>query len=77
MGRSKDAVLDLKLLSLGTWLYDKLGLTIYRALILSLRRSLSYRIQIIDLQSKSKDWFRYDRDLRHEIVIWGCETYAS
>ena len=30
--------------------------------------SLSYRNQSIDLQSKSVDWFLYDRDLRHERV---------
>ena len=29
-------------------------------------RSLSYRNQSIDLQSKSMDWFLYDRDLYHE-----------
>ena len=29
---------------------------------------LSYRKQSIDLQSKSKDWFLYDTDLRHEKV---------
>ena len=29
-------------------------------------RSLSYRNQFIDLQSKSMDWFLYDRDHRHE-----------
>ena len=28
------------------------------------RRSISYRNQSIDLQSKSKDWFLYDRHLR-------------
>ena len=37
-------------------------------LTLSWRRSLSYRKQSIDLQSKSMDWFLYDRDLRHERV---------
>ena len=30
--------------------------------------SLSNRNQSIDLQSKSMDWFLYDRDLRHEKV---------
>ena len=30
--------------------------------------SLSYRSQSIDLQSKSVDWFLYDRELRHERV---------
>ena len=34
----------------------------------SWRRSLSYRNQSIDLQSKAVDWFLYDRDLRHERV---------
>ena len=37
-------------------------------LTLSWRRSLSYRNQSIDLQSKSVDWFLYDRDLSHERV---------
>ena len=37
-------------------------------LTLSCRRSLSYRNQSIDLQSKSMGWFLYDRDLRHERV---------
>ena len=32
-------------------------------------RSLSYRNQSIDVQSKSMDWFLYERDLRHERVI--------
>ena len=35
---------------------------------LSLQSSLSYRNQSIDLQSKTLDWFLYDRDLRHERV---------
>ena len=35
---------------------------------LSWRRPLSYRNQFIDFQSKSMDWFLYDRDLRHEKV---------
>ena len=29
---------------------------------------LSYRIQSIDLQRKSMDWFLYDMDVRHESV---------
>ena len=29
-------------------------------------RSVSYRNQSINLLCKSKDWFLYDRDLRHE-----------
>ena len=37
-------------------------------LILSRRRSLSYRNHSIDLQSKSMDWCLYDSDLRHERV---------
>ena len=35
---------------------------------LSWQSSLSYRNQSIDLQSKTLDWFLYDRDLRHERV---------
>ena len=35
---------------------------------LSWRRSLSYRNQSIDLQSKSMDWFLYDNGPRHERV---------
>ena len=35
---------------------------------LSWLRSLSYRNQSIDLQSKPMDWFLHDRDLRHERV---------
>ena len=37
-------------------------------LIVSWRRPLSYRNQSNDLESKSMDWFLYDRDLRHERV---------
>ena len=37
-------------------------------LTLSRRTSLLYRNLSIDLQSKSKDWFLSDRDLRHERV---------
>ena len=36
--------------------------------ILSGRRPMSYRNQSIDLQSKSIDWFLYDKDLRLERV---------
>ena len=32
------------------------------------RRSLSYRNLSVDLQSKSIDWFLYDRKFRHERV---------
>ena len=35
-------------------------------LTLSQRRPISYRNQIIDLQSKSMDWFLYDIGLRYE-----------
>ena len=38
-------------------------------LILSWWRSLSYRNQSSDFQSKSMDWFLYDKDLPHESVI--------
>ena len=38
------------------------------SLALSWGRSLSYRNEFIYLQSKSVDWFLYDRDLRHEGV---------
>ena len=38
------------------------------ALTLLWPRFLSYRNQSIDLQSKSKDWFIHDRDLRHKRV---------
>ena len=31
-------------------------------------RSISYRNQSINLESKSMDWFLYDRDLHHEKV---------
>ena len=41
---------------------------LYGTLTLSWRRSLSYRNQSIYLQSKSVDWFLYDRYLRHEGV---------
>ena len=44
---------------------------------LSWRRSLSCRNQSIDLQSKSIDWFLYDRDLRHERVIYSVQTRYS
>ena len=41
-------------------------------LTLSWWRTLSYRNQSIDLQSKSMDWFLYDDSLRHERVktLW-------
>ena len=37
------------------------------------RRSLSYRNQYIDLQSKLMDLFLYDRDLRHQRVKLSAE----
>ena len=37
-------------------------------LTFSWRKSLYYRSESIDLQSKSMDWFLYGRDLRHERV---------
>ena len=37
-------------------------------LTLSWRKSLSYRNQSTDLQSKSMDWFLYDTDLRHVTI---------
>ena len=43
-----------------------LSFRFYWSLTLSWRRSVSYRNQSIDLQSKLMDWFLYDRDLRHE-----------
>ena len=43
-----------------------------RILTVSLRRSLSYRNRFIDLQSKSMDWFLYDRDLR---ILQGQKSY--
>ena len=51
-----------------------------RILTLSWRRSLSYRNQSIDLQSKSMNWFLYDRDLRHERVntfLWISKIWLS
>ena len=56
----------------GFWIHLWLGLGVRllvgSCLTLSWRRSLSYRKQSIDLQSKSMDWFRYDKDLCHERV---------
>ena len=47
----------------------------------SWRRSLSYRNQSIDLQSKSMDWFLYDKDLRHERLnsfwLWFFQYYLK
>ena len=48
------------------------------ALTYSRRRSLSYRNQSIDLQSKSIDWFLYDKNLRHERVNYRMDkTFFS
>ena len=47
---------------------------IKKILTLIWRGSQSYRSQFIDLQSKSMDWFLYNRDIRHERVkkiFWG------
>ena len=55
-------------------------------LTLSWRRSLSYKNQPIDLQSKSMDWFLHDMDLCHERVkhlflfnqfLWGNFKMAT
>ena len=43
---------------------------------LSWQSSLSYRIQSIDLQSKSMDWFLYNGDLRHERVTCLSDSFA-
>ena len=43
---------------------------ILQSLTLSWRRTLLYRNQSIDLQSKSMDWFLYDNGLHHERVKW-------
>ena len=39
--------------------------------------SLWYKNQSIDLQSKSMDWFLYDRDLRHERVNLPANDYIK
>ena len=39
------------------------------ALTLLIQRCLSYRNKSTDLQSKSLDWFLYDRYLRHETSV--------
>ena len=38
------------------------------SLTLLLQKSLTYWNQSINLQSKSMDWFLYDKDVRHERV---------
>ena len=51
---------------------EYLGLNIFlhffTILTLSWRRMLSYRNQFIDLQTKSMDWFLYDKGFRNERV---------
>ena len=54
--------------SVRKYMYRLLGCMYYSTLNLLLWRSLSYRNQSIDLQSRSMDWFLYDRELRHERV---------
>ena len=49
----------------------------YFSITLLWRRSLSYRNQSIDLQSKSMDLFLYDRDLRHEKDKLKSEEYLN
>ena len=66
-------------------LRSKTDLVIQNGLTFSSRRSLSYRIQSIDLLGKSMDWFLYDNGPRHERVklypwldydeITDCVTY--
>ena len=51
--------------------------SLWISLTLSRRRSLSYRNKAIDLQSKSMDWFLYDRNLRHERVKPFQANYSS
>ena len=49
--------------------------TISVCLTLSWRKSLSYSNQSIYLQSKSMDWFLYDRDLRYESLMKASSVY--
>ena len=52
-----------------SWFLVNSNLTLLlKASTLSWRRPLSYRNQSIDLQSKSVNWFLYDKDLHHERV---------
>ena len=55
---------------------DNFILTARAPLTLSWERSLSYRNQSIDFQSKSMHWFLQDRDLRHESLIPSQTHYA-
>ena len=64
---SKSLKLFRLLLKLGEKLLPKTSNISNKAsLTLSLQKSLPYRNQSIDLQSKGMDWFLYDWDLRHE-----------
>ena len=45
-----------------------MGILTLNPLTLSWRRFVSYINQFIALQSKSMDWFLYDKDLQHERV---------
>ena len=56
--------------------WHRKGTLLWNDLTLSWWRSLSNRNQSIDLQSKSMNWFLYDRDLRHEKVniIFGTKV---
>ena len=59
----KNIKMSIKSMSIDTkWHYDIDSLT------LSWRMSLPYRNQFTDLQSKSMDWFLYDRVLHHERI---------
>ena len=52
-------------------IFSKIISSIFAYILLTLswwRRSLWYRNQSIDLQSKSMDWFLFDNGLRHERV---------
>ena len=49
-------------------MFDK----VQNLLIISRPRSLSYRIQSIDLHIKSMDWFLYDKQLCRERVMCSC-----
>ena len=48
--------------------FDQIFISKHPSSTLSLRKTLSYRNQSIDLQCKSIDWFLYDMNLRHKRV---------
>ena len=52
------------------WSVKFVSVNRFQGLTLSWRRSLLYRNQSIDLQSKSLDWSLYDRNFRHARVKW-------